>query len=1026
MVDGQQLYDLDIEVASREQKKASIYKGTITRVEPSLEAAFVDYGAERHGFLPFKEISRSYFTEEARNASGRPDIRSAIKEGQQVIVQVDKEERGNKGAALTTFLSLAGRYLVLMPNNPRAGGVSRRIEGDDRKEIREAMNGLEIPQGMGLIVRTAGVGRATEELQWDMDYQVQVWSAIEKAAEERDAPFLIYQESNVIIRALRDYFREDIGEILIDNPDVYKTAEDFVKQVMPNSQRKLKLYQDDSIPLFNRYQIEGQIESAYQREVSLPSGGAIVIDHTEALISIDINSARATKGSDIEDTATNTNLEAADEIARQLRLRDLGGLVVIDFIDMMANKNQRAVENRLRDALKMDRARVQVGRISRFGLLEMSRQRLRPSLGEATQMVCPRCNGYGTIRNIESLSLSLLRIAEEESLKEHTGRVIIQVPVEVSTFIFNEKRRDLIEIEARTGVEVSFIADKSMETPHYEVTRVRISESQAYEDTKSYDLADKEEAVYLPSREADNTVVAEKAAVQSVTPAQPAPVVEKKVAPKAPPKASKETPALGLIPRFFKALFGADEREEEASASDSRKRTERTTNSRSTRSTGKRTDNRGESRNDSRTEKSRSSRPNRQQDSSRQQDSGRQQDSRSDARQDSRQDSSAKKESRKPAERKPRREPVKDKPAKDQDVQETLQNDNAPAESKQADSTEQQESRSRRGNRRGRGRRRSRTDTRPQNEQSSADPSAETAQQDSTAQQSPASDKPADRAPQKSAEKSQEKSTDNKSTDNQSMDNKPMDNKPAEKTADTSAQKPTEKVAEKAADKSTDKPADQSVDRRPKKPSSETRSSSSEEKSSGGDKSAGDKPASAKTSTQEPGSVESARVESSRVEPKAETKPDTRSHTSTDSGSDHKPRARSAASESTAQVEAKTEAKPAVKVADKVADNKPPAAVNTDTASKPAVEKTAPRPEQVAPAKPAAQPEPWEFKPATGESAGSVPVAEKKPQSEPQPDTQARAASADTENRGDKSPTQDKTQAASAEKTERKPWEFPS
>ena len=549
MVDGQQLYDLDIEVSSREQKKASIYKGTITRVEPSLEAAFVDYGAERHGFLPFKEISRSYFTDEARNASGRPDIRTAIKEGQQVIVQVDKEERGNKGAALTSFISLAGRYLVLMPNNPRAGGVSRRIEGDDRKEIRDAMNGLEIPQGMGLIVRTAGVGRATEELQWDMDYQVQVWSAIEKASAERSAPFLIYQESNVIIRALRDYFREDIGEILIDNPDVYKTAEDFIKQVMPNSQRKLKLYKDD-IPLFNRYQIEGQIESAFQREVNLPSGGAIVIDHTEALISIDINSARATKGSDIEETATNTNLEAADEIARQLRLRDLGGLVVIDFIDMMANKNQRAVENRLRDALKMDRARVQIGRISRFGLLEMSRQRLRPSLGEATQNVCPQCNGYGTIRNIESLSLSLLRIAEEESLKEHTGRVIIQVPVEVSTYIFNEKRKVLMEVETRTGVEVSFIANKSMVLPHYDVTRVRKSEAGEYEDKTSYKLADDSEKAYVPDRDTSTVVEAEKPAVRSITPSQPAPVVEKKVEKKP-----------GLLAGIIKALFGGSEEE---------------------------------------------------------------------------------------------------------------------------------------------------------------------------------------------------------------------------------------------------------------------------------------------------------------------------------------------------------------------------------------------------------------------------------------------------------------------------------
>lgn len=573
MVDGQQLYDLDIEVSSHEQKKASIYKGTITRVEPSLEAAFVNYGADRHGFLPFKEISRTYFTEEARNASGRPDIRSAIKEGQQVIVQVDKEERGNKGAALTTFISLAGRYLVLMPNNPRAGGVSRRIEGDDRKEIRDAMSGLDIPKGMGLIVRTAGVGRATEELQWDMDYQVQVWSAIEKAAANRQAPFLVYQESNVIIRALRDYFREDIGEILIDNPDVYKTAEDFVKQVMPNSQRKLKLYQDD-IPMFNRYQIEGQIESAFQREVTLPSGGSIVVDLTEALISIDINSARATKGSDIEDTATNTNLEAADEIARQLRLRDLGGLVVIDFIDMMANKNQRAVENRLRDALKMDRARVQIGRISRFGLLEMSRQRLRPSLGEATQKVCPQCNGYGTIRNIESLSLSLLRIAEEESLKEHTGRVIIKVPVEVSTYIFNEKRQDLIDIEKRTATEISFIADKAMLLPHYEVSRLRKSEVDTVEDQTSYQMVSDTEEAYVPGRDTASSVESEKPAVQSVAPSQPAPVVEKK----------EEKPP-GLLARLTKSLFGGDteekpEKAKQENKQDSRNRNERNRNTR--------------------------------------------------------------------------------------------------------------------------------------------------------------------------------------------------------------------------------------------------------------------------------------------------------------------------------------------------------------------------------------------------------------------------------------------------------------
>ena len=701
MVDGQQLYDLDIEVTSREQKKASIYKGTITRVEPSLEAAFVDYGAERHGFLPFKEISRSYFTEEARNASGRPDIRSAIKEGQQVIVQVDKEERGNKGAALTTFLSLAGRYLVLMPNNPRAGGVSRRIEGDDRKEIREAMSGLDIPQGMGLIVRTAGVGRATEELQWDMDYQVQVWKAIEKAAAERKAPFLIYQESNVIIRALRDYFRDDIGEILIDNPDVYKTAEDFVKQVMPNSQRKLKLYQDD-IPLFNRYQIEGQIESAYQREVTLPSGGAIVIDHTEALISIDINSARATRGSDIEDTATNTNLEAADEIARQLRLRDLGGLVVIDFIDMMANKNQRAVENRLRDALKMDRARVQIGRISRFGLLEMSRQRLRPSLGEATQIVCPRCNGYGTIRNIESLSLSLLRIAEEEALKEHTSRVIIQVPVEVSTFIFNEKRKDLIEIENRTGTEISFIANKALVTPHYEVTRVRVSESPAYEGKASYKLADTEEQAYVPGRDEDSTTEVEKPAVRSISPAQPAPTIEKKAEPQ-----SQQQP--GLLTRVIKTLFGEigqDEAEAKQTARKAQSGERQNERSRGRRRGGRRGDNRnrGQGQKQDTTQKTSTQQQSRQ---------PRAADKRGDSRRGNQ--PATQQENRGSGNRKPQDRKAQDnrqKQRRDQSQSTAVVNADQSADTQPTAGTEQkdrpdnrQEGRGRRGNRRGRGRR---------------------------------------------------------------------------------------------------------------------------------------------------------------------------------------------------------------------------------------------------------------------------------------------------------------------------------
>ncbi|MGH8312261.1 MAG: Rne/Rng family ribonuclease, partial [Gammaproteobacteria bacterium] len=415
MVDGQKLYDLDIEVLSREQKKANIYKGKISRIEPSLEACFVDYGSERHGFLPLKEISRVYFKPGA-DLSGRLNIRELLQEGQELVVQVDKEERGNKGAALTTFISLAGRFLVLMPNNPRAGGVSRRVEGDDRDDLREALTTLQLPDGMGVIVRTAGVGRNGEELQWDLDYLRQIWEAIEKASQGRSAPFLIYQESNVIIRALRDYLRTDIGEILVDDAKTCEEARHFMQQVMPQNLDKLKHY-EDRIPLFTRFQIESQIEAAFGREVRLPSGGAVVIDHTEALVAIDVNSSRATKGGDIEETALRTNLEAADEVARQLRLRDLGGLIVIDFIDMGPQKNQRDVEDRLRDALKMDRARVQVGKLSRFGLLEMSRQRLRPSLGESTQVVCPRCNGEGHIRGVESLSLSVLRLLEEEAMK---------------------------------------------------------------------------------------------------------------------------------------------------------------------------------------------------------------------------------------------------------------------------------------------------------------------------------------------------------------------------------------------------------------------------------------------------------------------------------------------------------------------------------------------------------------------------------------------------------------------------------
>jgi ribonuclease E len=470
IVEGQTLYDLDIEIPSKEQKKANIYKGRITRVEPSLEACFVDYGAERHGFLPLKEISRQYFASGVdHNKAG---IRELLKEGQDVVVQIDKEERGTKGAALTTFISLAGRYIVLMPNNPRAGGVSRRIEGEDRQNLKEALDHLNLPEDMGLIVRTAGMGRDAEELQWDLDYLLQLWKAISEAADARPAPFLIYQESKLIIRALRDYLRGDIGEILIDHEELYNDAREFMQQVMPNNLRKLKLY-TDTTPLFSRFQIETQIENAFERQVRLPSGGSIVMDQTEALTAIDINSSKATKGGDIEETAFNTNCEAAVEIARQLRFRDAGGLIVIDFIDMDSPRHQRDVEEKLRDALKLDRARVQIGRISRFGLLEMSRQRLRPSLGEATQIVCPRCEGHGRIRGVESLSLSALRLVEEHAMKENTGQVLVQAPPTVANFLLNEKRKQLNEIEVRHDVAVIVVADDKLETPHLEITRLK-------------------------------------------------------------------------------------------------------------------------------------------------------------------------------------------------------------------------------------------------------------------------------------------------------------------------------------------------------------------------------------------------------------------------------------------------------------------------------------------------------------------------------------------------------------------------
>jgi ribonuclease E len=547
IVDGQSLFNLDIEVPGREQKKSNVYKGRITRVEPSLEAAFVEYGSERHGFLPLKEISRTYFNEEAQKAGGRVAIQDAIKEGMEVIVQVEKEERGNKGAALTTFVSLAGRYLVLVPKNPRAGGISRRIEGDDRSELRQAMSQLEVPEGMGLIIRTAGIGKSAEELQWDLDYLTQVWTAIESTAEERKAPFLIYQESNVIIRSIRDHLRSDIGEIVIDDPVVFKEAEEFVAQVMPHNKRKLKLYTDET-PLFSRYQIESQIESAFEREVRLPSGGAIVIDHTEALVSIDINSSRATKGADIEETALNTNLEAADEIARQLRLRDLGGLFVIDFIDMSPSKNQRAVENRLKDALVDDRARVQVGRISRFGLLEMSRQRLRPSLGEAAQHVCPRCEGHGFVRSVESLALSILRLIEEHALKENTGRVIAQLPVDVATYLLNEKRPQIHAIEKRQKIEVVLVPNQHLETPHYTIERVRQADVPSVDGSTSYKMVSEPETIVQESH-ATRQARIEEPALKKITPASARPPTKVVV------EESAETGETGLLKRLFGSLF---------------------------------------------------------------------------------------------------------------------------------------------------------------------------------------------------------------------------------------------------------------------------------------------------------------------------------------------------------------------------------------------------------------------------------------------------------------------------------------
>jgi ribonuclease E len=523
IVDGQKLHDLDIEHASREQKKGNIYKGRITRVEPSLEACFVDYGGERHGFLPVKEIVRSYFKGDGKN------LRDQLDEGQEIIVQVEKEERGNKGAALTTFISLAGRYLVLMPNNPRAGGISRRAEGDEREEAKEALNQLNLPDGMGLIIRSNGVGRTVEELQWDLDHRVSTWNAITAEAAKRPGPFLIYQENNIVMRALRDYLRSDIGEVIVDNAEIYEEAREQLQYSTPQDLPKLKQYTDET-PLFQRFQVESQIELAHERNVRLPSGGSIVIDHTEALTAIDINSAKATGGRDIEETAFNTNLEAAEEIARQLRLRDLGGLIVVDFIDMSSSKNQKEVEKRLERAVEMDRARIQLGRISRFGLLELSRQRLRPTLAEHTQVACPRCSGRGHIRSVESLALSVLRLIEEEAMKERTGRVIAQVPVDVGTFLLNEKRLNVREIEARCRVHIAVVPNPTLHTPNFEIKRVRADHLQqdnnngiSYVLAQNFDAAAQEEQAkpQAPQR------ALQEPAVKQIVPATPAPIIIK-------------------------------------------------------------------------------------------------------------------------------------------------------------------------------------------------------------------------------------------------------------------------------------------------------------------------------------------------------------------------------------------------------------------------------------------------------------------------------------------------------------------
>ncbi len=599
IVDGQKLIDLDIEIAGREQRKGNIYKGVITRIEPGLEACFVNYGEDRHGFLPFKEVARSYFKEGVDVRTAR--IQDALREGQELIVQVEKEERGNKGAALTTFISLAGRCLVLMPNNQRGGGVSRRVEGEERQELREAMDQLTIPPGMSIIARTAGIGRNAEELQWDMSYLMQLWTAIDGAAKDNPAPILIYLESSLVIRAIRDYFSPDIGEILIDTDDIADQATAFMSVVMPDNVQRVKRYRDD-VPLFSRFQIEHQIETAYSRTVDLPSGGSVVIDHTEALVAVDVNSARATRGADIEETALRTNQEAADEVARQLRLRDLGGLIVIDFIDMEDTKNQRAVENRLRDALHFDRARVQMGKISRFGLMELSRQRLRPALNEGSHITCPRCNGTGVIRDAESSALQVLRLLQEEAMKENTAAVHAQVPVDVATFLLNEKRSDITKIESRLKVNLILIPNRHLETPHHHIERLRHDDPRLEDVKTSFELVDAPSTDMSWAPKEQEVKTKPEALVKGITPAQPAPVSS---------TPAKKAEASESSPGFFKRLFGwlsggssTEKKTEEAKPAESRE--QRSRNGQNDRrggnrgGRGRRPDNRNEARGDGR------------------------------------------------------------------------------------------------------------------------------------------------------------------------------------------------------------------------------------------------------------------------------------------------------------------------------------------------------------------------------------------------------------------------------------------